>query len=108
MKLYVAESKLEISCNIIDDFRRQYELALDKIYDLQGEIDELVDECCQQKQTILTLNSKLSQIQKKYKTQSQLHFKITKIEKFSKCCIIISFSFMDSFIVLMTLREGKR
>jgi FtsZ-binding cell division protein ZapB len=41
-----------MSCNIIDDFRQQYELALDEIYDLQGEIDELVDECCQQKQTI--------------------------------------------------------
>jgi hypothetical protein len=37
-KLHVAESKLEISCNIIDDFRQQYELALDEIYDLQGEI----------------------------------------------------------------------
>jgi FtsZ-binding cell division protein ZapB len=31
-----------MSCNIIDDFRQQYELALDEIYDLQGEIDELV------------------------------------------------------------------
>ena len=41
-KLHVAESKLEMSCNIIDDFRQQYELALDEIYDLQGEIDELV------------------------------------------------------------------
>jgi hypothetical protein len=28
--------------------------------------------------------------------------------KFSKCCISISFSFMGIFIVLMTLREGKR
>ena len=70
-KLHIAESKLEISCNIIDDFRHQYELSLDEIYDLQGEIDELVDECRQQKHTILTLNSKLSQIQKKYKTQSE-------------------------------------
>jgi hypothetical protein len=41
-KVHVAESKLEMSCNIIDDFRHQYELALDEIYDLQGEIDELV------------------------------------------------------------------
>jgi hypothetical protein len=40
-KLHIAESKLEISCNIIDDFRHQYELSLDEIYDLQGEIDEL-------------------------------------------------------------------
>jgi chromosome segregation ATPase len=70
-KLHIAESKLEISCNIIDDFRHQYELSLDEIYDLQGKIDELVDECCQQKHIILTLNSKLSQIQKKYKTQSE-------------------------------------
>jgi FtsZ-binding cell division protein ZapB len=31
-----------MSCNIIDDFRQQYELALDEIYALQGEIDELV------------------------------------------------------------------
>ena len=70
-KLHIAESKLEISCNIIDDFRQQYELSLDEIYYLQGEIEELVDECCQQKHTILTLNSKPSQIQKKYKTQSE-------------------------------------
>jgi hypothetical protein len=41
-KLHIAESKLEISCNIIDDFRHQYKLSLDEIYDLQGEIDELV------------------------------------------------------------------
>jgi hypothetical protein len=40
-----------MSCNIIDDFRHQYELALDEMYDLQGEIDELVDECRQQKHT---------------------------------------------------------
>jgi FtsZ-binding cell division protein ZapB len=33
-----------MSCNIIDDFRHQYELAFDEIYDLQGEIDELVDD----------------------------------------------------------------
>jgi molecular chaperone GrpE (heat shock protein) len=92
MKLYVAESKLEISCNIIDDFRRQYELALDKIYDLQGEIDELVDECCQQKQTILTLNSKLSQIQKKYKTQS---------EQFIKYCSDITITNLES------IRNGR-
>jgi hypothetical protein len=63
-KLHIAESKLEISCNIIDNFRHQYELSLDEIYDLQGEIDELVDGCCQQKHTILSLNSKLSQLQK--------------------------------------------
>jgi hypothetical protein len=31
-----------MSCNIIDDFRQQYELALDEIYDLQGEIDEFL------------------------------------------------------------------
>jgi chromosome segregation ATPase len=66
-KLHVAESKLEISCNIIDDFRQQYELALDEIYDLQGEIDE----CCQQKHTMPTLNTRLHKIQKKYKTQSE-------------------------------------
>jgi FtsZ-binding cell division protein ZapB len=54
-----------MSCNIIDDFRQQYELALDEIYDLQSEIDELVDECRQQNHTILTLNSKLYKIQKK-------------------------------------------
>jgi peptidoglycan hydrolase CwlO-like protein len=64
-KLHVAESKLEMLCNIIDDFRQQYELALDEIYDLQGEIDELVDECRQQKHNIPTLNSKLYKIQKK-------------------------------------------
>ena len=54
-----------MSCNIIDDFRHQYELALDEIYDLQGETDELVDECRQQKHTRPTLNSKLYKIQKK-------------------------------------------
>jgi hypothetical protein len=27
-KLHIAESKLEISCNIIDDFRHQYELSV--------------------------------------------------------------------------------
>jgi hypothetical protein len=86
-----------MSCNIIDDFRHQYELALDEIYDLQGETDELVDECCQLKHTIPTLNSDM-----------QLLFKMTKIEKFRKCCISINFSFMGIFIVLMTLREGKR
>ena len=64
-KLHVAESKLEMSCNIIDDFRHQYELAFDEIYDLQGEIDELVDECRQQKHTRPNLNSKLYKIQKK-------------------------------------------
>lgn len=61
-KLHIAESKLEISCNIIDDFRQQYELALDEIYDLQGEIDELVDECCQQKHThsqVMIANAKV-------------------------------------------------
>jgi hypothetical protein len=51
-------------------------LSLDESYDLQGEINELVDECCQQKHTILTLNSKLSQIQKKYKTQSEKYDQI--------------------------------
>ena len=61
-----------MSYNIIDDFRQQYELALDEIYDLQGEIDELVNECCQQKHTIPTLNSKLYKFRrKKYKTQSE-------------------------------------
>jgi hypothetical protein len=48
-----------MSCNIIDDLRHQYELALDEIYDLQGEIDEPVDECRQQKHTRPTLNSNL-------------------------------------------------
>ena len=70
-KLHVAESKLEMSCNIMDDFRQQHGLSLDESYDLQGEINELVNKCCQQKPTVLTLNSKLSQIQKKYKTQSE-------------------------------------
>ena len=37
----------------------------------------------------------------------QLLFKMTKIGKFSKCCIIISFSFMGIFIVLMTLQERE-
>jgi hypothetical protein len=75
-KLHIAESKLEMSCNINDDFRQQHALSLDDSYDLQGEIDELVDECCQQKHTILTLNYKLSQILKKYKTQSEKSYQI--------------------------------
>ena len=87
MKLYVAESKLEISCNIIDDFRRQYELALDKIYDLQGEIDELVDECCQQKHTILTLNSKLVKFRRNIKPK--VHF-------FIKYCSGITITNLES------------
>jgi hypothetical protein len=65
-----------MSCNINDDFRQQHALSLDDSYDLQGEIDELVDECCQQKHTILTLNYKLSQILKKYKTQSEKSYQI--------------------------------
>ena len=66
-----------MSCNIIDDFRQQYELALDEIYDLQGEIDELVDECRQQKHTVPTLNSNFIKFRrKKYKTQSEKNDKI--------------------------------
>jgi hypothetical protein len=114
------------NCGLPSEFcSHQYELSLDEIYGLQGEIDELVDECCQQKHTILTLNSKLSQIHFvkrqfilmfeivnniawnfKFKFgDMQLLFKMTKIGKFSKCCISISFSFMGIFIVLMTLKS---
>jgi hypothetical protein len=40
------------------------------------------------------------------KSDMQLLFKMTKIGKFSKCCISISFSFMGIFIVKnKTLKE---
>ncbi|VDI06295.1 Hypothetical predicted protein [Mytilus galloprovincialis] len=64
------ESELEISSEIAADFKLQYEMALDEIYELQTEIDVLVRECNNNDHTIHSLKSKLFRIESKYKTQS--------------------------------------
>ncbi|CAC5403628.1 unnamed protein product [Mytilus coruscus] len=84
------ESELEISSEIAADFKLQYEMALDEIYELQTEIDVLVKECNNNDHTIHSLKSKLFRIELKYKTQSakleetNKRFNYHELRKFQK------------------------
>ena len=48
-KLRETECELDISREIMDDFREQYEMALDELYEIQSEVDELVNDCLKKK-----------------------------------------------------------
>ena len=70
-KLRETECELDISREIMDDFREQYEMALEELYEIQSEVDELVNDCLKKNQEIVSLKSKFAKLDTKYRTQSQ-------------------------------------
>ena len=57
-EVHELETELEISNKIADDFKSQYEMALDEINDLQSGIDDLLKEFYNQQNTTQSLKSK--------------------------------------------------